>query len=107
MAVEDWSTDPNLNATVDGINIAEGCPAENLNNGLRAVMAAVRNMQVAIMQRFAAIGSILGVNARVDGRGAVLHNADPSLASGRVFRIPAGSAIPSGLQNGDSVEEYV
>ena len=42
MAVSDWSTDPDLNTAIDGINIDEGCPPSGINNAIRAVMAAVR-----------------------------------------------------------------
>ena len=39
MAVSDWSATADENTTVDGINIAEHCPAKNMNDALRAVMA--------------------------------------------------------------------
>lgn len=38
----DWSTTPAENTSVGGVNIAEGCPAPNLNDAIRQVMAAVR-----------------------------------------------------------------
>lgn len=42
MPVQDWSATADENTTVDGINIAEHCPAKNMNNALRAVMAALK-----------------------------------------------------------------
>lgn len=42
MNVSDWSATADENTTVDGINIAEHCPAKNMNNALRAVMAALK-----------------------------------------------------------------
>lgn len=39
----DWSTSAGSNTTVDGINIAEGCPPANINNAIRSVMAFARN----------------------------------------------------------------
>lgn len=42
MAVGDYSATPALNITVNGINIAEGCPPANLNNALRQIMSDVR-----------------------------------------------------------------
>lgn len=39
----DWSSTPGSNTLVDGINIAEGCPAGNVNNAMRSIMALVRN----------------------------------------------------------------
>lgn len=38
-----WSATPGSNTLVDGINIAEGCPAGNVNNALRSIMALVVN----------------------------------------------------------------
>lgn len=43
MSVSDWSATADENTTVDGINIAEHCPAKNINNAIRAVMAALKN----------------------------------------------------------------
>ncbi|MDE2429548.1 MAG: hypothetical protein KGM99_12515 [Burkholderiales bacterium] len=48
----DWSTTPGSNTTVDGVNIAENCAAGNLNNGIRAVMALVRNSFATALETF-------------------------------------------------------
>lgn len=42
-SVSDWSTTPNSNDNIGGINIAENCPAANLNNAIRTVMAQVKS----------------------------------------------------------------
>lgn len=42
MAFNDWNTDPGANVSVGGVNIAEGCPAGNVNNGIRQVMAEAK-----------------------------------------------------------------
>lgn len=42
MAVRDYNTDPNLNTTISGINIAEGCPPSGINNAIRQLMADVK-----------------------------------------------------------------
>ena len=42
MAVSDWSTTADNNTSVGGINIAEHCPAKNINNAIREVMAQVK-----------------------------------------------------------------
>ena len=41
-SVWDWSTTAGSNTTVAGINIAEGCDPGNVNNAIRAVMAAAK-----------------------------------------------------------------
>lgn len=43
MAIKDYSTTAGSNTSVAGINIAEGCPAANVNNGMRAMMADSRS----------------------------------------------------------------
>lgn len=42
MSVSDWSAIADENTTIDGINIAEHCPAKNINDAIRAVMANVK-----------------------------------------------------------------
>lgn len=42
MAVSDWSSTADDNTEINGISIAEHCPAKNMNNALRAVMAALK-----------------------------------------------------------------
>ena len=41
-SVWDWSTTAGSNTAVAGINIAEGCDPGNINNAIRAVMAAAK-----------------------------------------------------------------
>lgn len=42
MAVEDWFTTASDNVAVGGINIAENCPAGNVNNAIREMMAEIK-----------------------------------------------------------------
>ena len=39
MAFSDYSLTPASNTTINGINIAENCPAANVNNALRQIAA--------------------------------------------------------------------
>jgi len=41
--VFDWSTTPASNTTLDGINVNTGMPVANVDNAIRALMAATRN----------------------------------------------------------------
>ena len=50
--IYDWSTTAGSNTTVDGVSIAEGCPAANLNNGMRSIMALVRNSFATALETF-------------------------------------------------------
>lgn len=64
MSVSDWSAVADENTTIDGINIAEHCPAKNMNDALRAVMAALKTKCDALdstdnsLRRGAVIGEI-------------------------------------------------
>lgn len=110
MAVSDWSTDPAQNGTIDGINIAENCPAANMNNAVRAVMAAVRlafnGVQSPSGDAYVTkAGGVFTNQPIVQARGALLHHNDPLNASGRIFIQAAGGATPAGMQNGDFLAE--
>jgi hypothetical protein len=39
MALSDYKSDPNLNTTIGGIDIAEGCAPSGINNAIRQLMA--------------------------------------------------------------------
>ena len=49
--VQDWDTNPDNNTLVDGISIAEGNPARNTNNAMRAIMSGVRRFWDTITNR--------------------------------------------------------
>lgn len=42
MAIKDYSTDPDQNVKISGINIAEGCAPSGINNAIRQLMADVK-----------------------------------------------------------------
>lgn len=43
MAVKDYSTNPDENTTISGINIAEGCAPSGINNAIRQLMADAKS----------------------------------------------------------------
>lgn len=64
MSVSDWSATADENTSIDGINIAEHCPAKNINNAIRSVMAALKSKCDALdstdnsLRRGAVIGEV-------------------------------------------------
>lgn len=42
MSIKDYSSDADLNVSISGINIAEGCPPSGINNAIRQLMADVK-----------------------------------------------------------------
>jgi hypothetical protein len=109
MSVQDWSTDPNANLTIDGINIAEAAPAANMNNAIRAIMAACRVMYNGLATGTAYVTKAAGVftdNPTYSGRGGFLYHNDAANTSGRIFIQAAGGSTPAGMVNGDLLFEY-
>lgn len=49
MPVQDWSATADENTSIDGINIAEHCPAKNINNAIRSVMASVKKNDASVV----------------------------------------------------------
>lgn len=113
LAVSDWSTNPALNTTVGGVSIAEGCPAANVNNAERAIMAEMRAAIAPAMDAFlasatladalAALGALSVAGGEVTGN-IVRHSAGPHLyhtnaafGSGRLFYTAAGASDPTSL----------
>lgn len=47
MAIKDYSTTPDMNTTISGINIAEGCAPSGINNAIRQLMADLKEEQEA------------------------------------------------------------
>lgn len=108
MAFSDYNSTPSLNVTIAGINIAEGCPAANMNNALRAFMADARTFNDSIPS-FANLmplaGGVFAGPVTFTGKGHVLYHNDPANASGRIFIQPLGGTSPA-LSNGDWLLEY-
>lgn len=109
MAVQDWSSTANLNTTVDGINIAEGCAAGNINGAIRSVMANVRVMYNGLPDVSLLVpktGGVFLTNPTFSGRGGYMHNSSATNAGGQVFVQASGSGVPAGMVNGDWLAEY-
>lgn len=96
MGVEDWSLDPDENTDINGTDISEGCPARNVNDAIREIMAAVKETfddmaEVADEALFPdwSAGTDYGVHRFVRG-------ADGKLYQSKAASGPSGTA---GAQN--------
>lgn len=107
MAVSDYSTNPALNVTINGIDISEGCSPANINNALRQMMADTKGLlnDIPVASSFMPIsgGTFTGTQPRYSGSGALLHHNNSANGSGRVFFLAQGSPNPSSPTNGDIV----
>ena len=63
MAIKDYNTDPDLNTTISGINIAEGCPPSGINNAIRQLMADVKEEKEAKDAAIADVANMVSSNA--------------------------------------------
>lgn len=116
MAFWDWATTNAGNGSVGGINIAEGCPAGNLNNSSREIMAEARAaFNVALQAFFASTdiptaraalsalgtaGGALTGDINQTGFGRYLYFADPTLTTPRIIYLAVGDPDPSPLLPG-------
>ena len=110
MAVSEWSTTAANNTTIGGISIAENCPAANVNNALRQIMADVKSYSLTITSPSGSYmpltgGTFTGQIKR-SGSGGYLYNAASAQSGGAVYVLPTGSHLPSSPQEGTFVYFY-
>lgn len=101
MAFQDYSTNPDANTSIGGINIAEGCPAGNMNEALRRLAADGKLLANTV----GALGGFMPITGGVfqgeitrQSRGAYRHNNAPALTDAQDFFLPEGSSLPAGAE---------
>jgi len=107
--VSDWSETPDANSTVNGINIAEHCSPDNVNGGMRAIMAGVKTFSLtvpAVSALMPKAGGIFTGPITQASAGAYRYNVDNTLTSGRTYFLINGSSRPPSPQEGDLVWYY-
>lgn len=116
MAFFDWSTTADSNSTVGGINIAEGCPAGNLNGASRSIMAEARAAFNVVLQPFfsasdvgtargviqavAKAGDTLTGNLVRQDNGPHIYFADATLTTPKIIYLGPTDPDPSPLLPG-------
>lgn len=111
MAFSNYSTTPASNTSINGINVAEGCPAANINNAIRQLMADGKSLSLdvsaistgTLMPK--AGGAFTGTITR-SGSGGYLYHASSSQGAGPVYTQPASSSLPSSPAEGTIVFSY-
>lgn len=109
MAVSDYSTDPNANLNISGINVAEGWPAANANNAFRQMMADIRVMYNTLPNTSTLVtktGGVFTGNPTFTAAGGYHFNSSASNVGGKWTVQPIGGSLPSSPQNGDWLAEY-
>lgn len=116
MSFWDWSTTAASNPTVGGIDIAEGCPAGNLNGASREIMAEARAAFSLALQAFfgasdvatargvlqavAKAGDTVTGNIIRQDNGPHIYFADPTLTTPKIIYLSPTDPDPSPLLPG-------
>lgn len=110
-AFAEFSVTPSVNTTAFGKSIAENCPAANVNDVLRATLAAGKELNVIVSAITGATsmpiagGAFTGQITR-SGSGGYLYNAASAQSGGAVYVLATGTALPSSPGEGTFVYFY-
>lgn len=111
MAFSAYSATPASNTSINGISIAENCPAANVNNALRQLAAdgKVLDTTVAAISTLTLMpkagGAFTGTITR-SGSGGYLYHAAAAQATGPVYTQTVATALPSSPAEGTVVLQY-
>ena len=105
-AFSEFSTTPDSNTTAGGVSIAENCAAGNVNNVIRFILGAGKELYnlVAAIDTSSLMpkagGAFTGQITR-SGSGGYLYNANSAQGGGKISIVPAGTARPASPTEGD------
>ena len=100
MPIKDYSTDPDLNVSISGINIAEGCPPSGINNAIRQLMADVKVESEAVSEAVSETSSAL--EAFADQQAAKDEEQDEAIAEAKSSAEAAGQAAANAQASADA-----
>lgn len=110
-AFSEFSTTPSANTSAGGLNIAENCPAANVNDVIRFILSAGKelNALVAAISTSTLMpksgGAFTGGITR-SGGGAYHYFASSSLNGGATYVQASSAALPSSPAEGTIVYQY-
>lgn len=100
-SASEFSTTPDANSTIGGMDVSEGCSPANINGALRYVAAVSRDT----LDKIPTVGGFVPTTGGTytgdilrQGRGAYLHHAGSAQTDGRVMFLPEGSIRPAGSE---------
>lgn len=111
MSFSSYSLTPASNTSINGISIAEGCPAANVNNALRQLAADGKELATTVSGISTATlmpksgGAFTGSITR-SGAGAYPYWASSSLTGGAMYVQTTATALPSSPTEGTVVFQY-
>ena len=117
MALDDYNTNPDLNTSISGINIAEGCPPSGINNAIRQIMADLKAKIVLATQAVAGLmsaadktkldGIATGANNYVHPTTAGNKHIPAGGSSGQILRWEAAGTAAWGADNNTTYSDFV
>ena len=66
MGFSDYNSNPDLNVSISGVNIGEGCPPSGINNAIRQIMADAKVADGGYVKN-ASSGAIISSGATISG----------------------------------------
>lgn len=111
MSFGSYSSTPANNVSINGISIAENCPASNVNNALRQLAADGAELYatvaaISVSSYMPLAGGAFTGNITRSGAGAYSYYADTSLTSGAEYVQLTATALPSSPAEGTKVYQY-
>ena len=103
MPIQDYSTDPDFNVQISGINIAEGCPPSGINNAIRQLMADVKEESEAKAEAITAAGEAL--EAFAEGQAAKDAEQDTAISTAQNTANAAGQAATNAQSSADAANQ--
>ena len=109
MPIQDYSTDPDLNVQISGINIAEGCPPSGINNAIRQLMADVKEESEAKAEAIAAAATQASsaLEAYAEGQAAKDAAQDAAIAAAQSSADAAQSSADAAQSSADAAQNSV
>jgi hypothetical protein len=106
-----YSTTASANVTFGAINIAENCPAANVNDALRAIAAEGRQLYdlvaaINTSNLMPKSGGAFTGNITKSGSGGYLYHVTSSMSGGKIYTQTVGTALPSSPEEGTMVLFY-
>jgi hypothetical protein len=111
LGFSNYSATPASNTSINGINIAENCPAANVNDAIRQIMADGKTLDTTVAAISTSTlmpkagGAFTGSITRSGAGGYWYHNTS-SLSGGAVYVQTTGTALPSSPAEGTVVFFY-
>ena len=110
MSFGSYSTTPASNISINGVNIAENCPASNVNDAIRQLAADGRELYntvvaIDVSGKLSTTGGTMTGNISRSGGGSHLYHGHP-FTGGAVYVQHISIALDNGVAEGSMVFQY-